>query len=59
MIDRISEAVRNGDEETFRKLISLFRFYEAANLNQLDSVSYKFACVLTFNVVNFVVYYFL
>ena len=39
VIDRISEAVRKGDEETFRDLISLFRFYESANLNQLDSVS--------------------
>ena len=39
VLDRISEAVRNGDEDTFRKLICLFKSYEAANLNQLDSVS--------------------
>jgi hypothetical protein len=39
VLDRISEAVRNGDEDKFRELISLFKSYEAANLNQLDSVS--------------------
>ena len=41
VLDRISEAVRKGDEDTFRQLISLFKLYEAADLNQLDSVSQK------------------
>ena len=41
VLDRISEAVRKGDEETFRQLISKFKFNETAKLNQLDSVSYS------------------
>lgn len=40
VLDRISDAVKKGDEDTFRQLISLFKLYEAANLNQLDSVSH-------------------
>ena len=40
MIDQISKAVKKGDEEAFRQLISLFQFNETSNnLNQLDSVS--------------------
>ena len=40
VIDQISKAVKKGDEEAFRQLISLFQFNETSNnLNQLDSVS--------------------
>lgn len=47
VIDRISEAVKNGDEETFSELIAVFKYYESANLNQLDRVSHFFHTCMT------------
>ena len=46
VLDRISDAVRKGDEDTFRQLISLFKLYEAANLNLLDSVSATYMYII-------------